>query len=231
MNSGIYAITSPSGKLYVGSSQNLRKRWWGHRKSLRLGTHHCRALQFAADKYGADSLTYSVLEVCGVEQLLEREQFHMDRLGPANLYNSTLVAGSIRGFTMPPGHAARMAEVNTGRVRNADTRARMSAYQRQRTPEHLAKLAEAQRGKRATPETRAKQAAAKRGKKQTPEHIAKVREANRLVVRKNNMSGVRGVSWSSGKWVARIRLRGRYQHLGRFETIDEAELAIREVAP
>lgn len=209
----------------------MRKRWWGHKRSLARGVHHCYALQAAAEKYGVDQLDFSIVELCAVNALIEREQHHIDAVERTRLYNSTMTAGSLQGFKMPDEAKAKIAAANKGRRHNDETRAQMSNYARNRTPEHLAKLAEAQRGKRASLETRAKQAAAKRGRKQSHEHVANTRAAQRDLIRADNMSGVRGVSWDRGKWVARIRVRGRYKNLGRFNSIEAAEAAIREVAP
>lgn len=40
---------------------------------------------------------------------------------------------------------------------------------------------------------------------------------------KNNQSGITGVSETlSGKWRARIRVEGKYKHLGVFDTVEEA---------
>lgn len=226
MKSGIYAITSPSGRSYVGSSANITKRWWQHRKELTKGTHHCRALQFAASKYGVAKLTFSVLELCDIDKLLVREQHYFDSRAPRQLYNSTFTAGSLRGFKMPDGFRQRISEINKGRRRSSETKALMSHYSSNRSPEHLAKLASSLRGKSPTAETREKQAAAKRGKALTPEHVAKVREACLKSVRSDNTAGVRGVSKSGAKWSARITVQGKYKHIGRFDSIEAAAAAV-----
>lgn len=48
-------------------------------------------------------------------------------------------------------------------------------------------------------------------------------------LRRNNKSGVKGVSWSASrnKWQATITINGREKGLGRFETIEEATAARR----
>ena len=48
----IYKIRNlVNGKFYVGSSVNTRVRFQNHRRHLRRGTHHCRPLQNAWDRY------------------------------------------------------------------------------------------------------------------------------------------------------------------------------------
>lgn len=44
----------------------------------------------------------------------------------------------------------------------------------------------------------------------------------------NNKSGVCGVLFDRGAWVARIKVNGRSRHLGRFETIEQAAAARQE---
>jgi hypothetical protein len=42
----------------------------------------------------------------------------------------------------------------------------------------------------------------------------------------NNTSGVRGVWWAAGRWRASVTHHGRAVHVGRFDTIEEAEAAV-----
>jgi hypothetical protein len=45
---------------------------------------------------------------------------------------------------------------------------------------------------------------------------------------RDNKSGVKGVHWDSerGKWAAQVRVDGRGRNLGRFETKEDAEVAV-----
>jgi group I intron endonuclease len=83
-HAGIYAILcSSNNKRYVGSSVNIRIRWADHRCDLRKDRHHSPILQASWNKYGADQFKWGILEVCSDdddENLLEREQYWMDRL-------------------------------------------------------------------------------------------------------------------------------------------------------
>lgn len=79
---GIYAITTPNGSQYIGSSNRIERRWHEHRSMLRHGKHHSTKLQAAWDKHGA-SLAYSVLLECPLAELNLREQAAIDRLKPS----------------------------------------------------------------------------------------------------------------------------------------------------
>jgi group I intron endonuclease len=73
--SGIYQIRCvPTGKIYVGSAVNLRKRWQQHKSRLRIGKHVNRYLQAAWDKYGQEQFAFAVLEFIDVTYLLQAEQ-------------------------------------------------------------------------------------------------------------------------------------------------------------
>ncbi|WP_409456861.1 GIY-YIG nuclease family protein [Pseudomonas sp.] len=114
----IYTIEcAANGKRYVGStSRSPNQRRLEHLHHLRRGRHHSRRLQRCFDKYGEDSLAFSVVEVVDdLNMLLPREQFHIWRAEGVCL-NSADVSDSV--------HCARIA--NTGRAQSADERARRS---------------------------------------------------------------------------------------------------------
>lgn len=230
MISGVYAIKSPSGRSYIGSSSNVRSRWSGHKAALRRGNHHCRALQFAANKYGVDSFTFEILELCYPGALIELEQQYID--ATPTRYNSAPVAGSIRGFKLSEETKLKMSLAERGKVRSPETRKRMSEYARNRDPAHLARLSVAQAGKTASPETRAKQRASKLGTRQTKEHVANARRALLGKPTSATKHGVKGVSLDRGRWTVRITVNGKYKNLGRFPTWEaatEVALSARKV--
>ena len=95
---GIYKIThNVSGRSYVGSSKNIRQRAYEHIRTLNKSQHHSRYLQRCWNKYGADSFTFEVIELCTESDLLVQEQYYMDTMLPE--YNMTKVAGSPEGAT------------------------------------------------------------------------------------------------------------------------------------
>ena len=89
---GIYKITNlTSGKFYIGSSQNLRRRKKAHFKDLRLGTHSNKFLQRSFIKYGEENFIFEILELCPKGECLIKEQSFIDRywsLESPILYNA-----------------------------------------------------------------------------------------------------------------------------------------------
>jgi len=107
--SGIYTIThAESQKKYVGSSVDIRKRWWEHRKQLRGGYHHSPMLQRAWNKYGEDSFIFSTILICEKQELVRYEQGMIDSLGP--FYNCYPLAYSSLGYKHTEESKKRMGE-------------------------------------------------------------------------------------------------------------------------
>jgi predicted GIY-YIG superfamily endonuclease len=68
---GIYKIENlVNGKVYIGSSQDINKRWKQHLYSLRKGQHHSYHLQKAWEKYGEENFKFEIVEVVTDESLL-----------------------------------------------------------------------------------------------------------------------------------------------------------------
>jgi predicted GIY-YIG superfamily endonuclease len=86
---GVYLIRCvPTGDAYVGGAQNMRNRWASHRGALRAGRHPNKRLQALYTEYGADALSYSVLEVSyALHQLKDLERAWIRRIG--STLNST----------------------------------------------------------------------------------------------------------------------------------------------
>lgn len=109
---GIYAITNiVNGKRYIGSSNDLDDRCQHHFAKLRRGIHPNQHIQAAYNLYGLDAFTFTVLQLCEEDVLLEWEQAYLDEWQPE--YNLNPIAGK------PPS--------NKGRFPSDETRQKLSA--------------------------------------------------------------------------------------------------------
>ena len=60
-NIGIYKITNLiNNKFYIGSSSDLKKRLYEHRRELNLGVHANKHLQSAWNKYGEENFKFEI---------------------------------------------------------------------------------------------------------------------------------------------------------------------------
>lgn len=83
MKTGIYKIIC-NGKIYIGSANNIDKRWKRHVNDLKKNKHVNIHLQRAFDKYGIESFHFEIVELCNKEELLLKEQLYIDNFQPFN---------------------------------------------------------------------------------------------------------------------------------------------------
>ena len=69
---GIYAITATNGKVYVGGTTNMKKRWSRHKGMTYKGNNH---LNNSFREFGVDKHSFKILEECERNILEEREIF------------------------------------------------------------------------------------------------------------------------------------------------------------
>ena len=120
--SGIYQIRNKvNGKLYIGSSGNLKKREYDHFRHLKNKKHENSHLQYAFDKYGEDSFVFDIIFLCSLENRLYYEQKYLDYYGVDNLYN-------INGEACrPPSHKGiKKSEETKRKMSNAQKRRNLS---------------------------------------------------------------------------------------------------------
>lgn len=106
--SGVYRwINKINGKSYVGSSINLSTRFYKYYSLASLAKSN-RVIDRALLKYGFSNFSLEILEYCGVDLTLEREQYYMDILNPE--YNTVEKAGSTVGYKHTPESIAKMRD-------------------------------------------------------------------------------------------------------------------------
>lgn len=97
---GIYRWTNLiNGKIYIGSSSNLGKRFSGYLSSIFLTRESLKTkslIYSALSKYGYSNFKLDILEYCDPKELLVREQYYLDLYLPD--YNILKTAGSSLGF-------------------------------------------------------------------------------------------------------------------------------------
>jgi group I intron endonuclease len=190
MKNVIYKIRNVvNDHYYIGSTVDSRKRFWEHRKDLRLDQHVCIHLQRAWNKYGEDCFKFEIVEqLDSREALFPAEQRWLDdHFGKEYCYNVAAYADAPMRDASPELRA-HLAE---------KTRAWHKTHEHPRqgekhSPETLALMSENRMGKHAgaehyrygkqvSPEVRAKIGATQKGKpkaagrKVSPEGRAKIR--------------------------------------------------------
>ncbi len=153
----VYKITSPSGKIYIGSSVNYKKRLTQYKGT---GAKTQTILYNSFAKHGFDNHVFEIVELCTKENVLERELHYgllYEVLGEKGLNCKLPKLGekyeSTRQETIDKMKQWKPSE---------DTIAKMKAAQTKRAKEHpmsdetKQKLREANLGKKASEETKKK---------------------------------------------------------------------------
>lgn len=173
---GIYKITNPNGRIYIGSSKNIELRFRYYK------TMHCkgqRRLYNSLLKYGVDSHEFKVLIECKENELFEFENLfscHYDVLGRNGLNCKMPNYKDIRGkVSEETKERIRIAATNISDV----TREKMSYAAKNRpaiSEETRNKFKEASKNRVIKDETRAKLSLINKGRQPSD----KARELSRL---------------------------------------------------
>jgi len=76
MKSGIYKITNPKGKVYIGKANWIARRWNEHRNEKCSSSGP--KLKNSLKKYGVDRHLFEIVEICSKGTILERERFYQE---------------------------------------------------------------------------------------------------------------------------------------------------------
>lgn len=170
---GIYQLTFPNGKFYIGSSCQIHVRFNVHIKSMNKGRHINDLMQRTFQKYGAPSL--KILLICQKEQLKFYEQIVLDGLRPEINLNR---------FADRPDYneeiARKLSVAQRGRIMSSEHRARLSAAAKgkKKSEAHCASLSAARKGFRHSEETKLKMSLARQGRKVSEETKYKISKKN-----------------------------------------------------
>jgi group I intron endonuclease len=72
-NCGIYKITNPRGRVYIGQSIDCEKRIFNYLKYNKVGTQ--KRLKNSFNKYGRENHMFEIIELCDKNSLNERERY------------------------------------------------------------------------------------------------------------------------------------------------------------
>ena len=79
---GIYKITNPNGKVYIGQSVNIEKRWNRYKNLIPKDCIGQPLIYRSLIKYGVKNHIFEIIELCNKEELNKLESYYIV------LYNS-----------------------------------------------------------------------------------------------------------------------------------------------
>lgn len=129
--SGIYKIINKvNGKYYVGSSENIYKRWREHKSELKNKTHHNIHLQRSWYKHGSNNFEFIIIkEIKDIKMLEIEEQILLDKseCNHEVSYNIGLYSTNpMRGRNHTMESKLKIGEYNRGKILSLETKQKMS---------------------------------------------------------------------------------------------------------
>jgi len=121
---GIYKITSPSEKIYIGQSVNIRERW---RQYKYLNCKGQIGLYNSFLKYGIDRHKFDIICICETEKLNELEKYYIDLFQTFNTkYGLNLRDGGGNNGILSDETKRKISESESGKIIPEDVRKKIS---------------------------------------------------------------------------------------------------------
>lgn len=191
--SGIYQITNlVNGRVYYGSSKNIKTRFMDHKTRLRSKheSHRNNLLQNDWDLFGEKAFKFELIIYCNRYLAKKWEQQLLDWFwdNQINCYNNSpsatgpigpiglaKISASLKGHPCSADTRAKISIANKGKKRSSELVVKLAASNkgRKQSPEAIAKTVIAHKGAKRSLESRLRMSAAQKGKKQSPEAVAK----------------------------------------------------------
>lgn len=177
---GIYKITSPSGRIYIGQSGGISQRFRNY-KCLHSYIGQTR-LYASFIKYGVENHTFEIIEGCLFEDLNCRERYWQDFydvIGKNGL-NCILQECGLLKRTASEETRRKIGEKSKGRIPSKETNEKRSKSLKgkKRSQEFCQRMSELHKGREHSDETKEKFRIINTGKKLSDETKKKVSDAN-----------------------------------------------------
>lgn len=151
---GVYKITSPSGKIYIGQSKNIHSRWRVYKKPIEKLQKKQLKLYNSLKKHGWERHVFEIIETCELERLDLVEIYYIDFYKTYNTshgLNQTIGGKSARGY------------IWSDEARKNGSKSSLEVWEKRRkdgntkqSKEHRAKIVAKLIGKKRTEECKAK---------------------------------------------------------------------------
>ena len=185
---GIYKITSPTGRIYIGQSIDIYQRW---KRYKQLGCKEQQRLYNSIKKHGFENHTTEIICECERQELNDKEKYYVDLYQSFNTkHGLNLMDGGGSKASVSDETKQKMREASAkrnygkGRIVSDDTKRKISESHKNiptkiagwnkglkgvfsHTEEYKKMMSEKRKGIVFSDETRLKMSIAKKGKPQT----------------------------------------------------------------
>ena len=191
---GIYKITSPSGKVYIGQSVNILERFSAYKRLQCKGQHR---LYNSFLKYGVENHTFEALTECNESELNNLERYYQDlyeAIGDKGL-NCILTKSDNRSGKMSNDIKEKQSKAAKKRYENIEERLKSSEIQKKRYEniEEREKISKRQKEYYANPEMRKMFSDRNKGLKRTDDQKQKISESQKKLYENGYINPNKGI--------------------------------------
>ena len=123
---GIYKITSPSNKIYIGQSVNILNRWKYHKK---LYTNDTPKLFLSLKKYGIDNHKFEIIETCLINELNIKERFWQEFFNSVeNGLNCVYTKTNDKSGKLSEETKIKISQSQKGKIISEECKIRLRSY-------------------------------------------------------------------------------------------------------
>ena len=200
----LYLITNKvNGKVYVGQAAEVAKRWYDHRKAVRMNKP-TQIVHHAMIKYGLDNFVFEIIACCRSQEDANYTETELVKqydsfTGNGKGYNATLggmnapkteewkrkVSEKLMGHEVSQETRDKVSKGNTGKVRSEEFKKGVSDFHKgkivsEETKEKLSNINKGNtnfKGKQHSEEAKQKISKANKGRKPSEAALKKAKEA------------------------------------------------------
>jgi len=176
----IYKITNPSGKIYIGKTTDILRRYNNH---LSTKNKKQSLINNSINKYGLENHDFMIMDSVPFENLSNAEQFYIAicksyRGENINGMNLTIGGDGTQGYKMSNATKSKIAKKAIGRVATKETKEKLSAINKNKivSEETKHKMSESNRARWTNIEFREKMLRVHVGRKRSAETCKKISE-------------------------------------------------------
>ena len=162
---GIYKITSPSGKCYIGQSIDIERRWNGY---INSGAPEQPKLHRSLIKYGPDKHKFEIIEEC--TDLNRKERFYQEKFDTVNNgLNLRYTKTGDKSGTLSKETCSKMSKSKLGELNNM--------FGKSHSKETRDKISKKRKGWKAPQELKDRLSKQRKGVNKSEPHIKALSEA------------------------------------------------------
>jgi group I intron endonuclease len=226
---GIYKITSSSGRVYVGQSINIEKRFEQHKfiKSTQSKLYN------SIKKYGFENHVFEIIEECSLEQLDERETYYkqqeLDKVGGdwskvlfCGLYDT---GGGPKSEQWKKNISISKKTFFKDKNKSKNVIEKISQTHKGKPRPYIKGRVSPAKGKKLSTEHKLKIGNSNRGRKNSEEHKQRISLANKNSIKPKSKETCNKISNSLKKSILQYDLQGNF--IKKWDSAIDAESVLK----